>query len=254
LSVIAIALIVSACIFAGGLFGLLLHRLLPERHLTKETADVVRLATGMLSVLASLVLGLLVATVKTSYDSTDHSIRGYSADLILLHETLRDYGKDAAAQPISLLRAYTERVMADNWPKSGDRPPFVEDRTAGAMLERAREAIRALRPADAGQKWLQDQALQISNSLLQQRWLLIEQAGPTVHPIIVIILVSWITLIFISFGMNAPRNALVVVALLVCSLAIGGAIFLILEMDRPFSGVLQISSRPMSTAIEHMRE
>jgi len=254
LSAILVALIVSACIFAGGLVGLLLQRVLPERHLTKETFDVVRLATGMLSVLASLVLGLLVATVKTSYDTTDHSIRGYSADLILLHETLRDYGKDAAAQPIDLLRGYTERVMADNWPKSGDRPPFVEDRGAGMMLEHVREAIRALRPADAGQKWLQDEALQISNSLLQQRWLLIEQAGPTVHPIVVIILVSWITLIFISFGMSAPHNALVVVAFLVSALAIGGAIFLILEMDRPFDGILKISSRPMATAIDHMRE
>jgi hypothetical protein len=208
----------------------------------------------MLSVLASLVLGLLVATVKTSYDTTDHSVRGYSADLILLHETLRDYGQGAAARPIDLLRRYTERVMADTWPETGSRAPFAEDRRAGMMLEHVREAIRALQPADAGQKWLQDQALQISNSLLQQRWLLIEQAGPTVHPIVVVILVSWITLIFISFGMNAPGNALVVVALLVSALAIGGAIFLILEIDRPFSGVLKISSRPMSTALEHMRE
>lgn len=254
MTAIAIALVVSACIFAGGLFGLLLHRVLPERHLTKETADVVRLATGMLSVLASLVLGLLVATVKTSYDTTDHSIRGYAANLILLHETLRDYGKDAAAQPIDLLRRYTERVMADSWPASGDPPPFHEDRAAGTILEHVREAIRALRPVDAGQKWLQDQALQINNSLLQQRWLLIEQAGPTIHPIIVVILVCWITLIFISFGLNAPRNALVVVSLLVSALAIGGAMFLIIEMDRPFDGALKISSRPMTNALEHMRE
>jgi hypothetical protein len=253
LSAIVVALVVSACIFAGGLVGLLLHRVLPERHLTKETADVVRLATGMLSVLASLVLGLLVATVKTSYDTTDHAIRGYSADLILLHETLRDYGQ-GAAQPNELLRRYTERVMADNWPKSGERHPFEEDRAAGAMLEHVREAIRALQPVDAGQKWLQDQALQIGNSLLQQRWLLIEQSGPSVRPIIMVILVSWITLIFASFGLNAPRNALVVTALLMSALAIGGAIFLILEMDSPFQGALKISSRPMASALEHMRE
>lgn len=254
MSALAVALIVSVCISAGGVVGLLLHRVLPERHLTKESADVVRLATGMLSVLASLVLGLLVATAKTSYDTTDHSIRGYAANLILLHESLRDYGKDAAAQPIDLLRRYTERVVADNWPKSGERPPFREDRAAGAILERVREAIRALQPVDAGQRWLQDQALQVNNSLLQQRWLLIEQAGPTVHPIVVVILVCWIVLIFISFGLNAPRNALVVASLLVSAFAIGGAIFLILEMDRPFDGVLKISSRPMTTALEHMSE
>src|ERR1700712_1252439 len=109
MNAISISLAVAACVFAGGLVGISLHRWLPSTHLTKETQDVVRLGTSMLSVLASLVLGLLIATAKTSYDATDGSIRAYAAELALLNETLRDYG-DSAASTRDLLRSYTEAL------------------------------------------------------------------------------------------------------------------------------------------------
>lgn len=205
----------------------------------------------MLSVLASLVLGLLIATAKSSYDTVDHNLRNYAADLVLLNETLRDYGQDAAV-PRDLLRRYTKLAIEDNWPKNGKRPVMLEDARAGVLLEHVREGIRALRPIDDGQRWLQDQALQINTSLQHQRWLLIEQAGPSVRPIVLGILVSWISFIFASFGLNAPRNATVIGAFLVCSLAIGGSIFLILEMDNPFQGTMRVSSQPMLSALAHM--
>ena len=250
MSSIAVSAIVAATVFAGGIVGLLAHRILPQRHLTKETQDVVRLGTGMISVVASLVLGLLIATAKSSYDAMDHAIRSYAAELVLLDETLRDYGQ-AAAPARDRLRNYTALVLEDNWPGKGERVRLGDVR-AGEMLEHVREALRAMMPVDEGQKWLQDQALQIHTSLLRQRWLLIEQAGPSVRPIVLVILVSWVVFIFASFGLNAPRNGTVLAAFLVCSFAIGGAVFLILEMDRPFQGVLRISSRPMVSALEHM--
>jgi hypothetical protein len=245
------SLIVAAIVFASGLVGLWLHRLLPDENLSKETLDVVQLGTGMLSVLASLVLGLLIATAKSSYDTTDTAIRSYATDLILLDETLRDYG-DAALPPRRLLRRYTEQMLGDVWPKTGGRPYLQEDRTVGELMERVREAIRALQPVDPGQKWLQDQALEVNISLLRQRWLMIERSGPSVRLATIAILLAWVSVIFASFGLNAPRNATVVTAFLLCSLAIGSAIFLILQLDSPFSGVLQLPSQPMETALAHM--
>ena len=128
----------------------------------------------------------------------------------------------------------------------------MEDEEARQLLEHVREAIRALKPIDDGQKSLQIQAIDINVNLLRQRWLLIEQQGPSVQRVVVVILVSWIMVIFASFGMNAPRNGTVLVAFLVCSLAIGAAIFLILEMDRPLDGVMQISSWPVQNVLAHM--
>ena len=241
---------VSAAVFTGALAGLYLHRMLPEAHLTKDTQDVVRLGTGMLSVLSSLVLALLISTAKTTYDSTDKDLRTFSAGLILLDETLRDYGGDAAA-PRELLRRYTQRMIDETWPPDG-QAAVVDDLTSGVMLERVREAIRALKPADDGQRWLQDQALQVHVSLLRQRWQFIQQEGPSVRPVVLVILASWITFLFASFGLNAPQNGTVVAAFLVCSLAIGGSVFLVLAMDNPLSGVMRVSDGPMQRAASHM--
>jgi hypothetical protein len=244
------SLLVVACIFAGGLIGLSLHRVLRPSHLTKETQEVVRLSIGMLSVLASLVLGLLIATAKSSYDTTAGAVRNYAAELALLNETLRDYGGDAA-KPRDLLREYTERLRDDIWPPDGATPHLNDDQAA-ALMERVREQVRALSPADDGQKWLRDQALTINENLLRDRWLLIGEQGRNVSPIMLGVLVSWVTLIFLSFGINAPRNAMVASSFLICSVAIGGAIFLILEMDQPVQGVLQISSWPIRNALAQM--
>jgi hypothetical protein len=116
-----------------------------------------------------------------------------------------------------------------------------------------REEIRALKPVDGGQRWLQDQALTLVTTLLQQRWQIIEHQGPNVRPVVLLILMSWITVIFASFGLNAPFNATVVGAFLVCSLAIGGSVFLIIEMDNPFQGTLQIPRAPMANALQQMQ-
>ncbi len=121
------------------------------------------------------------------------------------------------------------------------------------MLEHVRETIRALRPVDEGQHWLQDQALTLVTSVLHQRWQIIEHQGPNVRPLVLVILITWITVIFASFGLNAPRNATVVTAFLVCSLAIGGSVFLIIAMDSPFQGALRIPREPMANALAQMK-
>lgn len=251
MNAIEMSLLISAFVFAGGVAGLHLHRVLPSNHLSTETQDVVRLGTGMLSVLASLVLGLLIATVKTSFDNTDTAVRSYSADLIVLDETLRDYG-DTALAPRRLVRDYTALLLSRIWPTEGGSAFLVEHRDTGELMERVRESIRALTPVDAGQRWLMDQALQESTALLRARWLMIERAGPSVRPVVIEILVAWIVAIFISFGLNAPRNAIVYLAFAICALAIGSSIFIVLQFDSPFQGVLQISSQPMQSALAHM--
>jgi hypothetical protein len=251
MNTISASLLVAACIFCGGLGGLYLHRLLPQAHLTRETLDVVKLGTGMLSVLASLVLGLLIATAKTTYDATDQALRNYAAELALLNEALRDYG-GVASVPRDRLREYTLEFLREGWPRDGKRAIIKDDEKTRLLQEHVREAIRALNPVDKAQSALQDGAIVIDMNLLRQRWLLIEQQGPNVQRVVLVVLVAWVTVIFVSFGLNAPRNGTVTVAFLICSLAIGGSVFLILEMDRPLDGVMRISSWPVENALAHM--
>ena len=251
MNAVTASLVVTACVFAGGMFGLNAHRFLPERHLTKDTLEVIRLGTGTISVLASLVLGLLIATAKTSSDTTDRELRSYAADLIILDSTLRHFGA-AAAVPRALLRRSTQRMLQDIWPSPGGRFAGIDDASAGALLDQMQQAVHSLGAVDADQRLLRDQALQTAAALLRQRWLLIEQTGPSVQPVVLTILVLWVVAIFASFGLSAPRNGTVIAAFFLCALAIGGAVFLVLELDSPLSGVLRISERPMLRALAQM--
>ena len=62
----------------------------------------------------------------------------------------------------------------------------------------------------------------------------------------------WLTALFWSFGLFASRNTTVYAVLLVCALSVAASIFLILEMQTPFEGVMTISSEPMRFALAHL--
>jgi hypothetical protein len=240
-------------VFAGAIGGLNLYRLLPDTHLTTETRDAVRLGIGMVSVLASLVLGLLTASAKGTFDHTDAAMRAYAADIILLDQTLRAYGPET--KPVrNVLLDYTDRSVQGTWPTPPAKQAPLEDQDAGRLLAGVVEQILALVPTTPNQTWLRDQALNISAQLLHTRWALLVNQEGSISPVLIAIMVVWVTLIFVSFGLNAPRNSTVVAAFLVCSLSIGASIFLILEMDSPFDGVIMISGEPMKSALTHLQE
>lgn len=249
------AAIVFSCVFAGASFGQWLNPRLPEHHRSSESHDAVKLTTGMISVLAALVLGLLTASVKNAFDATDSQIRQFASTLILLDETLKDYGPETA-QARDLLRRYTERALEDNWPQesaSGARLPVrMEDTESGALLDGMRLAIFDLPGGDRRRDGLRSTAASLAESALQTRWLLIARAGTSIQPLLLEILVVWITLIFLSFGYSAPRNATVTAALFLGAAALAGCIFLIVEMDAPFENLITVSSAPMRSALAHM--
>jgi hypothetical protein len=249
---LVISLLVSAVVFGGAAFSIFFNRWLPAEHLSKETQDVIRLGTGMISVLASLVLGLLVATTKGSFDQTDSEVKGLSTDLIMLDRDLRDYGPQSA-DARDLLHRFVVRDIDEIWPQDETADePRLNDRDAGVLLQRTRVAIRALTPASTSQTELRTDALTLAGNITRTRWLLIAQEGRSIRPVFLFVLVAWIAAIFVSFGFNAPRNATVLTSFFICALAIGGAIFLILEMDSPFSGFIAISSRPMHHALTYI--
>jgi hypothetical protein len=251
MSSLTIAAIVLVCVFSGSLFGMWLSYRLPEHHRTAESRDAVKLATGMLSVLAALVLGLLIASVKNSFDSTDSEIRHFAATLLLLNDTLSDYGPETVPAR-QMLRGYTVRALEDNWPAKSSTPVQMEDVEAGMLLDGVRSAVLGLPGGDARRAALRAEAAFLVEDALKTRWLLIERAGSSIQPLFMDILVVWITLIFLSFGYNAPRNATVLTTFVLSAAALAGCIFLIVEMDTPFEGLITVSSTSMRNALAHM--
>ena len=247
-------LIVFACVFTGGLAGLLLSPLLPHHHRSDATRDVVRLGIGMISILASLVLGLLTASAKGRFDNTDQQLRSYAADMIQIDQLLRDYGSEATPIRALLLR-YTDDTIRTTWPDavSAQSGP-LESKAEGELLDRAMQGILQLAPADETHAWLRKHALDLASDLIRTRWAVLVGQEGSVSPVLLGIMVMWVTIIFASFGLNAPRNATIVVAFLLCSASIGASVFLIEEMDTTFSGVIVLSSAPMQDALAHLRE
>jgi hypothetical protein len=226
--------------------GMLVSRLLPEHHLAKETQDVVRLAGGVVATMSALLIGLLIASAKGSFDTKDREIETFSANLVLLDRNLARYGPET--QPArDLLHRYAIYKIDSTWPDEASDPAPNAD--GWMLLEDVQDRIRALTPKDYPQRWLQSRALHISGQMSLTRWLLRAQAGSSLPWPFLVTLVCWLTVTFTSFGLFAPRNGTAIAALLVCSLSVAASMVFILEMAQPFSGFLQVSSAPMREAL-----
>jgi hypothetical protein len=248
MSSVAVSLIVFICVFAGSLLGIYLKTVLPPHHLKKGTRNIVRLGTGLVATMAALVLGLLVASAKSSYDSLSNELTQLSTNVVFLDRVLAHYGPEAH-EAREVLRRTVTRIGQKVWPKDGSAPSALEPASAG---ESVYERIQQLSPKDEAQRAIQAQALSIASGLLQTRWLMYEQSANPIPAPMLIVLVCWLSIIFVSFGLFAPANATVIVSFCVSALAVSSAILLMLEMYKPFVGVIRISSAPLYTALAHL--
>ena len=239
--------IVFACVFGGALLGMSLRPLLPERHATADSKDVVKLGMGLIATMAALVLGLLIASAKGSYDTQRAELTQMSTDIVLLDSVLARYGPEAH-QARALIRRGVVSALDRIWPADSSRPldPIA------ARGEVVFEAIQTLAPQSEAQRTLQTQALNIALGIARTRWLLFEQSGSSIPLPFLVVLVFWLTILFASFNLFAPRNATIIATMVVCSLSVAGALFLILELDRPFQGLIRIPSAPLRNALAHL--
>jgi hypothetical protein len=240
--------IVFACTFGGALVGMTLRALLPERHLNPETKEVVKLGTGLIATLSALVLGLLIASAKSSFDAQRTGFQQLSANLVLLDRLLARYGpetKEARAALHRLVESSLERL----WPTDASHSAGLAAQAITAGGTTVFEQVRDLSPKNDVQRSLQSQALQICTDLAKTRLLLTEQDESAIPRPFLIVVVFWLTVLFTSFGLFSPWNPTVIVTLLVCALSVGGAIFLIEDLDEPLGGLIQISSTPLRNAL-----
>jgi hypothetical protein len=240
-----ISLIAFACVFGGALLGILLHAVLPQHHLSNESKDIVKLGMGLVGTMAALVLGLLVASAKGSYDTQSAELTKMSANIALLDRVLALYGPETK-ETRALLRGAVARVLDQMWSSASLSVPTA---AGGEILY---EKIQGLSPKNDTQRSLQGQALSMAMDLGKTRWLMYEQTTTPVSMPLLVVLVLWLAVIFVSFGIFAPFNATVVASLFVSALSVSGAIFLILEMYTPYTGVIAISSAPLRAALAQL--
>lgn len=245
LNPIAIGLVALGCTVAGTLLGMWLRPRLPEEHIRAESRDTMKLGIGLIATMTALVLGLVTASAKTSFDVVDTAVRHTAMDLLTLDRILARYGPETRE-----IRAGFKDVVGDRiekvWP-TGVRRRAELDPSASftSGTEALAGRIRALAPRDESQQLLRTRAVELVEGLLKDRWM-VAGAGATSVPLpFLAILLFWLTITFAAFGLLAPRNPTVLVVLFFCAMSVSSAIFLVLEMDGPFDGMLKVSPGPL---------
>jgi hypothetical protein len=246
MSSLEISFITLAVVFGGALLGIALRAVLPQNELSGESREVVKLGVGLIATMAALVLGLLIASAKSSFDTQNAELTEMSSRVVLLDRILAHYGPEAK-EARDVLRSSVADSL--NSLKDASVSPQFGSSTNGEILF---DKIQGLSPKDDAQRSIHAQALNIMLGLGQTRWLIAAQRGNSVSVPMLVVLVAWLTIIFISFGLFAPRNVTVVVSLLVSALSVSGAIFLILEMYSPYAGLIHVSGAPLRAALAHL--
>lgn len=249
MSPMAVSLLTLAVVFGGALLGIFLRIHLPSDHIGGDSRDVVKLGMGLVGTMAALVLGLLIASAKSSYDTQSAELTDISSKVVLLDRILAHYGPETK-ETRDVLRASVVRILDGMQSKQPASSYLTSSSSTGAEV--LYDKIRDLSPANDAQRSSQAQAMSIVLSLAQTRWLMFEQSANSISFPLLAVLIFWLTIIFISFGLFAPPNATVIATLFVCAISVSGAIFLILEMYTPYAGLIQVSTAPLRTALAHL--
>ena len=238
---------VYICLFGAAMLGMQLRFSVPGEHLSEDSRKALEICLGIIGTMAGLVLGLLVSSATTAYNAQRSEVFAVSSKVILLDRELAQYGPEAN-DARRLLKRNAEAALYLVWPKTAAETQLAP--TSGAEFNFAK--MVRLTPKNEDQRLLKSEIVGLVTNLLQTHWLMHEQVGTGVSPPLLIMLVFWFTITLFGLGVLAPRSATTITALALCSLAISGAIFLILELYSPFSGIVQISSAPLRDAIAHL--
>ena len=244
---ISIALIVFACVAGGALIGSLLSAVLPSRHLSSDSKDTVKVGMGLIGTMTAILLGLLIASAKSFYDSQNTELTEMSSKVILLDRVLAHYGSETK-DVRDLLHTAVGRILDAMWRKGSGNSGAA----APGGSEIVYEKIQGLSPQNDAQRSLQNQALSVAIDLAKTRWLMLQQATSSVSAPLLVVVVFWLVLIFCSFGLLAPRTPIVAATLGLCALSVSAAIFLVVDMYSPYTGVVQVSSAPLRTALAQL--
>lgn len=246
-----IGVLVFAVTFGGALAGIWLHARLPERHLSADSQATVKVGIGLIATMTALVLGLVTASAKSSFDALDAAVKQSAAEVLTLDRTLARYGPESETARVAL-HDLIVAARIKSWPAAATSARELQASGAPGGAESVVRHIRALSEQSDDQRWLKARALDLGEQLLEARWVVFSNIGSSVPVAFLIVLVFWLMVIFVSFGLFAPKNGTVISILLVCALSVASAIFLILELDQSFTGVIRISPAPMDFALSQM--
>ena len=242
--------IVFASTFGGALLGFWLQAR-RKHQLEMDTSETIRAAIGLVATMTALILGLITASAKSSFDEVTIAVESSATDILTLDRLLARYGPETSEIRADFKDAVARRIDMV-WPQGSSRTAQLDPSRHTSDSEGLAERIRALSPHDDSQRWLQARAAEAAEELLEARWLASTYSEASVSGVFLVILLFWLTISFLSYGLVAARNSTVVSVLFLCAVSVGSALFLILEMDEPFGGLVRVSADPLRFALAHL--
>jgi hypothetical protein len=243
--------IALACVFSAALLGIFVRARVPDRYQGADSKDVVRLSMGLVVTTVGLALGLLVGSAKSFYDTQNAEMAQIAANYIMMDRILTYYGPESAD-----VRAELRTVLANHLEAServmGASKTYTEIKSGGHLGDTLYDKLSNLSPKDDNQRYYKQQCMSLGIQLGQMRWLIYEQNTVPFPSFLLVTLIGWLILLFLSFGIFAPRNPMVMTAMFASAAAVCGAILLILAMYRPQSGLIRISDAPLRAALQQL--
>jgi len=256
-------ILVFVLLCAGAAAGFFVSSRLPERHRAPESMDVVQLAVGLLATFAAIVLGLLTSSVSSGYETAYQTQAAFAGQLAQLDRCLRDYGPETQATRAKL-RTYVAAVIVSTWP-SEPAPadvavPYTNMRRTGEepiltnLIDEIGIETRSLEPTDRLRQSMAAACMGQYDEMIKSRWAVIESVHGSISTPFYWLLVAWLVILFASFGLRAPPNALNVIVIGLCAISISTAVFVIVDLDHPYGSLFGISSEAMrNTLVDMMR-
>lgn len=251
MTALGFAALTFVCAFGGAVAGIAIRSRLPAPHLSKESQDVVRLGMGLVATMTALLLGLVTASAKSAFDAQDAAFRNSAANILTLDRHLARYGSETEPTRELIRRALSVRVDAI-WPSGRSSATDLDESKVTLGIEDIENQILQLSPESDAQRWFKAEALRLSEDVVKTRWRVLGTAGGSVPRSFLVLVICWLTLTFVSFGLYAPRNATVLAVFFMAAVSVAAAVFMILELDGPLDGLIKISSGPMRYALAQL--
>jgi hypothetical protein len=245
------SVIALACVFSAAMLATIVRKRIPDAYQASDSKDVVRLVMGLVVTTVAIALGLLVGSAKSFFDTQNAEMAQLAANFVLLDRMLAQYGPEANDARAGVRSVLEKQLGGQNQPR-GSNKTYSDIKTGATVSDAIMDKIRALSPKDDDQKFFRQQCLNLEIQLGQLRWLMYEQNSVPFPKFLLAMLIAWLIALFVSFGIFAPRNPLVLIGFLVSAAAVCGAILLILEMYNPQRGLIRVSDAPLRAAMEQL--
>jgi hypothetical protein len=243
--------VVLVLILASAALGSHVRARLADHHFSEDSLAAMRIAVDLVATLSALVLSLLIPSGKSSLDLVNSALQHNSVAMIQLDRTLSRFGPSAHGLRADIKNNYAQWISFLFSNKTGTTAE-AESRKILSSTYDIQGRIFALQTAGLSNDKLRDHAMQLWDDIFAGRWLALEHRRGSIPPPLIAVLVGWLTVIFGIFGFSAPRNWSMCVVFLLCAVSATTAVYVVLDLDTPFQGMVNASNTPMMDALKFM--